>query len=420
VAVALLAIATVAGVAALGGLAASGAEPRAKWGYTAATLGFLLSTAQAAPALALASRLGRGLWGVPLRRAADLLGLAGAISTPLLVVLLLQLPDWRGRPSIWFDWPGAPLVWDAVGSSLLAVCGLALVYVGSVPDLAAARDRRHGGLVRAFALGWRGDERQWRTLSAGLLALGALYLMLYTFVHLLVASDLALSLAPGWSSAVIPAYHAVTGLEGGVATTIVVMAALRRFGGQTELIGPAPFHACAKILLALALLYFYFLWSDFLTLWYGRMPSEQWVLALTMFGPYLAPFLGAFVLCFLAPVGLLIWNPIRNSIAGPTTVALLVLVGLFLDRVRLFVPAWSVAGPVLPHHAEPPPLPPTVYPGLVDVAIVAGMLAGAGLVTLLAMRVVPGVSGWERRAAEMLVAKRPYAETEVVVVARPT
>src|SRR5690242_20050047 len=56
------------GGAALVWLALGGAEPRAKWGYAAGTLAFLLSTAQAAPPLALASRLSRGYWGISLRR----------------------------------------------------------------------------------------------------------------------------------------------------------------------------------------------------------------------------------------------------------------------------------------------------------------------------------------------------------------
>src|SRR5688500_13250230 len=74
-----LAVLAAGAVVALGLLAAGGPEPRARWGYTAATLAFLLSAAQAAPILALVSRLGRGHWGIPLRRAAELFAVAGLV-----------------------------------------------------------------------------------------------------------------------------------------------------------------------------------------------------------------------------------------------------------------------------------------------------------------------------------------------------
>jgi hypothetical protein len=420
VTVAVLALLALAGVGALVGLVAAGPEPRVKWGYTAATLAFLLSTAQAAPVLALATRLASGFWGVPLRRAAELCAVAGLVSVPLLVVLLVQLPDWRGRPSIWFDWPGAPGLWDGAAAALFGLLGLALLYLSSLPDFAAVRDARADRLAGRLSLGWTGTARRWRILSSGVVLLGALYLMLFTIVHLLVVSDLAISLVPGWKSAVIPPYHAVSGLQGGVATTVLVLAALRRFGGLDRSIGQAPFKAAAKILLAFSLIWFWFIWSELLTYWYGRTPEERWLLGLLMFGPYLGPFLLAVALNFLLPFSLLIWNPIRAGVAGPCLAAALVLIGSFVDRVRLYVPAWSLAGPVHLPRSELPPLPPTVYPSLPDILIMLGMPAAAALLYLLALRLVPPVSLWEWNGARLLTVERPYVEAEVAVLAKPS
>jgi molybdopterin-containing oxidoreductase family membrane subunit len=426
-----LAVVAGAGVAALGSLVAGGAEPRAKWGYAAATLAFLLSTAMAAPPLALASRLGRGLWGVPLRRAAELWAVAGLVVAPLGVLLLAHLPEWRGRPSIWLDWPGAPLVWDGAALVLLGLAGLALLYLGSLPDLAALRDGRAGRLTRPLALGWSGTGRRWDVVARGIVLLGALYLVLYVFMHLLVSSDLALSLVPGWASANVPPYHAVSGLQAGLATAVLALAALRRWGGGGALT-PAhsqgererearrdreAFGAAGKLLLAFGLLFFYFTWSELLTYWYGRKPEERELLRLLMFGPYFGPFVLSMLLNCLLPVGLLIWNPIRRSAAGVTLVAALVVVGSFVDRVRIYVAAWSVAGPVGAHLG---PLPPTQYPGIADVLLLAGMPAAVVLLYLLALRVVPAYALWEWRAARLLRAERPYGRTRVEVVGRPS
>ena len=417
--VVLLGVIGTAGVVALTLLAAGGPEPRVKWAYPAVTLAFILSTTQAMPILALATRLTRGYWSVPLRRLAELGAVSGLVTAPLFILLLLQLPEWHDRPSIWQEWPGAPLVWDSIAVVALAVVGMLLLHAAALPDFAAARDAGAGGLTRLRALGWRGTLEQWHVLSSGLTLLGAFYLLLFTLVHLLVATDLALSLVPHWTSAVIPPYHAISGIQGGVAATVLALGVLRRVAGP-ERIDAAAFHACGVILLALALIWFWFIWSEFVTFWYGRLPHERWLLSLLMFGPSLIPFLVAFTLCFLLPTILLIWNPIRNSVRGPVVVAALMLVGILADRVRIFGAAWSVAGPVLPHDAPLPPLPAFPLPGLLDLLIVVGMPAAVLCLGLLVLRLLPPLALWELRAVDLVTVHEPLARARVAVVGKPS
>jgi hypothetical protein len=417
-----------AGVIALVAIALDGGPPWARWGYTAATTVFLLSTAQAAPPLALASRLGRGWWGVPLRRLAECGALAGVVTAPALILLETHLPDWRERPSIWQGWPGAPQVWDGVAVVLLALAGLALVYFGAVPDVATLRalaneERRtkneelgHSFFILRSSF-FVGTERQWRALARAQIWLGALYSMLFVYVHLVVVSDLAMSLVPAWGSANMPPYQVVSSLEGGVAAAIVALAVARRFGHLQRYVERDSFHAAAKILLTLALLWFYFFWSEFLTYWYGRTPDEQRLLELLVVGPYFAPFLGAFALSFLAPFLLLIWNPIRRSIRGVTVAAALALAGTFLDRVRLYVPSWSVAGPPQKHLAS---LPPAQWPGVFDVLVIVGLPAAAILLALLALRFVPALPLWEMKAVRLLRSRQRYVKATVPLIAKPT
>jgi molybdopterin-containing oxidoreductase family membrane subunit len=344
------------------------------------------------------------------------------------------VPDLADRPSIWFGWPGAPHLWDSLAIILFGLLGLALLFVSSRPDL-AARDRRSRGRGGGLALGWRGAVGQWRVLSGGVVMLGALYFALFVFVHLLLTADLALSLVPGWGSAVLPPYHAVSGLQAGVAATVLALAALRRFGGLAEEIGVDPFRNASKLLLAFAPVVFYFLWSELLTFWYGRTPEERWLLALLMFGPTLLPFALSLALNVVLPLLLLIWHPIRASVAGSTFVAALVLAGNLVDRVRLFVAAWSAADlPV--HHLEThtagglpgqpatdlavvAPLPPIAPPSPADALIVLGLPAAVILLYLLTLRLLPALSIWEHRADRLLRTERPYLKTAVAIIARP-
>jgi Ni/Fe-hydrogenase subunit HybB-like protein len=402
----------VAGLGALVRLLGTGPQPYPKWGYTAAVLAFLISTFQAAPITAFATRMTRGYWGIPLRRAAELGALSSLVTTPLLILMLLQLPDFRGRPSIWFDWPGGPRLWDALAGVVFTLTGLALLYVSSLPDIVA---RSNTPQSRA-SLGWSGTTRQWQVLQRGVIVLGAFYLMMFVFVNLVVVSDLAMSLVPNWHSAIIPPYHAISGLEAGVATTLLTLAAFRRPPSTRSYIGLDPFWGASKLLLPFALLFFYFTWSELLTNWYGRMPDEQQIFFLFMFGPYLWAFVLSFGLNFVLPFVLLIWNPIRVSIAGPTAVSALVVLGNLVDRVRIYVPAWSVAGPVGQNLDQ---LPLAQLPGVEDVLIVVGAIALVVLLYLLALRVLPPISVWEYRQGMLLSLERPFLRTGVRAIAKP-
>lgn len=393
-------------------LLADGGQP-ARWGYVAAALVFVLSTCQSAPLLAFGTRIWRAFWGVPLRRTADLFLVSGVVTTPLLIVLLLQLPDWRDRHSIWSDWPGAPVVWDTVAIVLLTVLGLVLLYLCLAPDL---RERRPSPTPPGDVPSWvGGTPRQWLVLTTGVVWLGGYYALLFGFLHLLVASDLGLSLVPGWHSAIFPAYQVITAFQGGVATTVIAIALLRRLGGRRE-IGRDTFHAAGQLLLAFALLYFYFVWCELLTYWYGRMPIEIQLLQLFMFGPVFWLFVLSALLNCVLPVLLLVWSAVRHSVGGVTLVAVLVLAGNLIDRVRLYVTAWSLAGAPDAALRVPAAIP---APGPADVLVFVGAPAAVLLLYLLTLRLVPSVSRWEWRAASLLRTERRYLRTEVPVVAKP-
>jgi Ni/Fe-hydrogenase subunit HybB-like protein len=368
------------------------------WGYVAATLAFLLSAGQTAPVLSMASRVGRGYWGVRLRRVADLLSITGIVSAPLLIVLLTQLPDWRGRPSIWFDWPGAPGVWDAIAAISLAIAGIGLVWVVTWPE-------RRG-------LKWAGTPTQWRVLTRGTIALGALYTMLLVFVHVVVVSDLAISLVPGWHSAVIPPYHATSGFEAGIAMVVLGLASLRQLDARLS-------RSCAKLLLTLGLLWFYFVWCELLTNWYGRTPDEQSFLSLFMFGPGAGLFAVSIACEFLLPLLVLMWNSARGNPAVVTFVAVIIVLGNFADRVRLYVAAWTVATPTPSDHL-PDALPPLPLPNAIDVLACLGVVALTSLLLVTVARRVPPISEWEVNAVERLTPERRVLRTRTVVVARPS
>ncbi len=409
---------------------ADGFDDTSRWGYHAAFFAFLLATAQAAPMVAIAPRMAKAHWRRPISRAAELFGAVGLVTTLAFIPLLWVLPGLDdNRRTLWFfgelRWPShTPHVIASIALLSLVVVGLMLLWVSALPDLAAIRDSSSGRRQRIYARlanGWSGTSRQWNMQYHRLGILGAFYFMMLVFVHFLVAIDFAMALVPGWIDALFPATQSHNALQAGVATVLIAMFALRRFGGYGDYIGLDQFWGLGKLLFALSLLWFWFWFSSFNILWYGAKPNERAVIELTMVGPYLWAFVAAFVLLFVVPLFAMIWNPLRKSIWGPTLIAAAVLIGMLLDRVRIYVAAYSVPGigdaSIDKHHALEP-IPATVLPGAPDVMIWVGGLSGVVLVYMLASRIFPVINIWEQK--ELLLYKRhkPFHRTEVLVLGK--
>ncbi len=397
-------------------------DDRTKWGYFAATFAFLFTVAQTAPLVSVALRIARNHWRRPLARASELFAVVGVFNLLLYIPLLLLLPSLEGRKTIWIlgAWPFpsyTPHIYDTLALVGLVVLGLLLLWTAAVPDFAAARDQRGGrGLYVFLALGWRATRRQWRLQRALLSLFGGFYFMDVVTTHFLIASDFSMGLVPGWVDAIYPTFHALGGLQAGIAITLVAMYLLRTVGGYREYLPMESFWGLSKILLALSLLWFYFWFSGFITFWYGRLPVEQKLLELLMFGPYFIPFVLAFGLSSILAVGLLIWNPLRKSPGALAAISVMILAGAFFNHIRLYVGPWSIQD-VTAHELER--VPAFVGPGLPDLFIMVGGIAGAILVYLLATRLVPVISIAEMKELRLYQVPRMLVRRRMVSLGKP-
>lgn len=422
---------------------AGGFGNRSDWAYTAATMGFLLSTVAGAPVVAIITRLVKAQWGRPIRRLADLWALALIAPLILFIFTVMTLPPvgdtWTkptllGRLNIWFDWPfGAPRLWDAVIVGALVLGGLGLLLVESGPDLRylTARGIGWGRALGPLARYFVPSMWNYNFLRRNLNVLGGLYVAVVIGVATFIGVDFAMSLTPGWRSAIFGPYVALTTFEGGLATVILTCYVLRR-AGYAEYIGLDQFWAMSKLLFSVAMLWFYFTWSDFIIVWYGRTPREIAVLEQVYFGANFTPFVLTFLGCFLLPWGILVINKFRHSILGPVVASGIVLLGLLFDRVRIYVSSFNIpsgnptpsneACPVLDVTCRFIPLDqlrPPLFPNVVDLMIMIGFIAGAVFLYLIAMRLVPVISLWEYGEGLLLKLDKTFLRTLVRVIGKP-
>ncbi len=401
-------------------------DDQTKWGYTAAMAAFLLTVGGGAPLVAIAPVLAKANWVRPLTRLSAAFSLIGVVTMIIMIPLVLVLPplitEGARRRSIWFespDWTPHTFIFLAMGTLLIA--GLGLFYTTALPDFAAMRDHSTGwrqSLGKTFARGWVGSTVQWRTLRMRIGMFGTFYFLMLIYVHFLFTSDFAMGVMPGWRDAIFPMYHSMSSVQAGVAVTIVAAWAARRYLGLQDYLRLDQFWSLGRLLFASSLLWIYFFFSAFIVFWYGRTLGDIAWVDLFIRGPMIWAFIPGMFMSFLVPWWWLIWNRIRTSVNGPMIGAVIVLFGLLLDRLRIYVSAWSIP-PEEIHDRYLKHIPDTVWPDVFDYMIIVGSIGAAALVVLLVFRLIPIVSIWQTQEYQLLSKPVRYIRGHGVLVAKP-
>jgi Ni/Fe-hydrogenase subunit HybB-like protein len=415
---------TVVGVVGVIGRIASGFDDRAAWGYYAAVVSFLLSTAAGAPMVSIAPTLARASWVRPVTRVSQLFAAVGVVTALLFIPLVFALPplveDGVRRRSIWFGAPSlTPHIWGTVAILGLVLIGLALLWASSIPDLRAVAETATGlrrSMARRLAMGFIGTDTQWKALRMRIGVLGAFYFLFLIFTHIVFSADFAIALVAGWKDAIFPMYHGMTALQSGLASTIVAAFFIRKFGRLERYLELDQFWAMSKLLFATSLLWFYFFFSAFIVFWYGRSGSDQAVIDILVGGPYRWAFIATFMLSFVIPMFSLMWNPVRHSFLGPTIIGSLILFGMLLDRIRIYAAAWSAKGINDKILRE---VPPTHWPDIFDILVIVGAIGAAALAFLLATRLVPAVSLWEVQYMRLLTRPARFIKGHALIIGKP-
>ena len=409
-------------------------EDKQNWGYYVAIFSFLMTTTASAPMVAIAPRIANANWRRSTSRAAEIWTLCGSINLILYIPLIWLLPSLEnGRRSLWFygQQEGVPAysphIWASMAVVGLIVLGFAFVWLSCLPDFAVLRDQGTGWRKKwgkRLALGWVGTSAQWNWQHHRMGVVSAFYFMMLIFVHFFISVEFLMVHVPGWIDSLYPITHAHNALQAGVATVMLTIFCLRQFGGYRDYIGIDQIWGLGKLLLALSLLWFWFWFSSFNLYWYAKRPNEVSVLELLVKGPYREMFIIEFLLVFIIPWFTLIWNPVRRSTWGPPILAVSILIGTLLDRIRLYVGAWDVASldwsSTKMMEMELSKVPSAIVPmGVADIFLVLGFIGASVFTFMMATRLIPGVNIWEQKEMLLYRAEVQFHRAKVIVQGKP-
>jgi molybdopterin-containing oxidoreductase family membrane subunit len=241
-------------------------------------------------------------------------------------------------------------------------------------------------LYSFLSLNWTGTESQAKRLEKAIGIMAVVVIPIAVSVHTVVSWVFAMTVQPGWHSAIFGPYFVVGAIFSGIAAIITGMVIIRKVYHLEDYLKPVHFNNLGILLLVMTLLWFYFTFGEYLTTWYGHEPREISVWQAKVFGPYAPLFWGMLLFCFVVPFSLLSRRKTR-TITGTLVASISVNVGMWLERFTIVVP--SLANPRLPYQRG-------IYdPTLIEFSITAGCFALFILLYMLFTKFFPIVSIWE-------------------------
>jgi Ni/Fe-hydrogenase subunit HybB-like protein len=258
------------------------------------------------------------------------------VGRPWLAYWLFPYPNTMGV------WPQfrSPLMWDVFAVSTYATVSLLFWFVGLIPDLATLRDRANSKVLQwiygMLAMGWRGSARHWHRYETAYLLLAGLATPLVVSVHTIVSFDFAVSVIPGWHTAIFPPYFVAGAIYSGFAMVLTLAIPIRAVYGLEDFITMRHLHNMAKIMLATGLIVAYGYMMEAFIAWYSGNQFEMFMVLNRMRGPY-APFYWSLITCNIVLPQLLWLRTVRNSPLGLWVVSIIVNVGMWLERFVIVV-----------------------------------------------------------------------------------
>jgi hypothetical protein len=341
-------------------------DPDQAWRAYVVNWLFFTSVATGAMALVAATTITKARWNWSVRR----LGLAFSAFLPISFLLLLPM---LGLGGAYFPWVEAmasdPIVQNKaaylnlpflitrnlVGLALLFGAFLYMAYLYLRPDLGlvkgggvAAGDAGRIRWADRLTQGWEGQEKEEVRSHRALKRLAPAAVLLYAVVMSIVAFDWAMSLEPHWFSTIFGAWFFMGALWGGVAATAWAAVYVKGWDPDlNKLVGVQQLHDLGKLSFAFTVFWAYLFFSQYLVIWYGKLPWEQaWIIHRAE-APWSGLTVLTLLLCFVVPFAGLISRKAKMTPWILRLFTTVILVGLWLERYLMVVPSIHDGDPTI-------------------------------------------------------------------------
>ena len=378
------------------GVGAAGMNRNAMWGTYLSNFIFWIGLSHSGTLLSAVLHITQSDWRKSIYRSAEAMTLFSLMTAAMFVMVHV------GR--VWFVhwtfpfpnpmelWPNfrSPLMFDVMAIVTYLTASSVFIYMGSLPDFAAVRDRSTGLRRRIYAVmcfGWRGTAHEWHTLGWAYTFFAVLVIPLAVSVHSIVSWDFAMSTVPGLHQTIFAPYFVCGAIYSGTAGIVTVMWMLRRFMGFGRYIGQLHIDNLSKLLLVLSLIWTYINICEMFTGWYSGTSFEyEAILYRIKDGPFAWLYWEMITFCAVVPLALFS-RRIRTNWNVMLVISILINIGMLTER--FVIVASSLPRKFLPDVFG------VYFPSLVEISITVGSFAIFTTLFLIFVKVFPAVSIYE-------------------------
>lgn len=288
------------------GLSVTGMNRPMYWGVYIVNFIFFVGASLAGTLTSAMLRLTQAEWRRPITRLAEAITVFSLILCGLQILLDMGRPE-RALLIFFYGRLQSPLLWDAIVITLYLLGSAMYLYLPLIPDIALVRDHLpdeapawRKKFYTWLALGWRGTARQWQRLEKVIGAMAIVIIPIAISVHTVTAWILATTIQPGWHSTILGPYFVVAALCSGVGLLFIAMSVMRRVLHLEAYLTERQYRNLGAIFIVMTMVWFYFTYTENLTLVAGQQEAEFPVLASKLWGQAALTFWGMVVLVIVA------------------------------------------------------------------------------------------------------------------------
>ncbi len=190
------------------GLGVTGMGDYVSWGLYIANFVFFVAISLVGLLISSVLQLLKISWAKPVSRAAEQIAIAAVALAGIIIVMDMGRPD-RLLNVFLHGRFASPIIWDLTVVSTYLAISVLLFYLPLIPDLALMAERMgpelpnwKRKLYKVLALGWKGNDLQFKTVYHALRVLMILIIPVGLSIHTVTSWLFAATLRPGWDSTI--------------------------------------------------------------------------------------------------------------------------------------------------------------------------------------------------------------------------
>jgi molybdopterin-containing oxidoreductase family membrane subunit len=372
------------------GLVVTAMRDYVSWGIYISNFVFFVAISLVGSLITAVLRLTGVHWSTPLTRIAEIIAISAITFAALIIIVDMGRPE-RFYNLLLHGRMQSPITWDVIVITTYFFISCLLLYFPLLPDLAIGMQysqrigRRLAGLYAMLGRFWKNTPAQVRINERSIGMMAIVIIPVAFAIHTVTSWLFATTYRPGWDSTNFGAYFISGAFLVGAGAVLAAMYVFRKVYKLEEYITDAHFDRMGKIVVMLALLYFYFNVNEYLVPAFKMRKSEEEHLMGLFTGEFARIFWFAISTSMFIPIAILLWpggrRPLPAFIAG-----VIVVIGSWFKRYVIVTP--TLLHPFLPMRDVPANYL-HYFPSLEEWAIAIGSLAGMLLVITIFARIFP-------------------------------